>query len=203
MTTSPRTPRAKRRARRAPTSFRKRPADDPKSSTLIIRPAHRSELDTLVLHRRRMWTDIRRWNPGDLDRADPAYRRWVRREMGAHRFFGFVVESLEGRIVGSGAVWLQPAQPRPGRLSRSHLPYILSMYTLPAFRGRGVATRLVEAMVQWARKRGYARVTLHASRLGHPIYQRLGFEDSNEMRLALRGRHAPSGSPRKAASRAR
>jgi GNAT superfamily N-acetyltransferase len=203
MTTSPRAPREKRLARRARPSFRKRPADDPKGSLLIIRPAHRNDLDTLVLHRRRMWTDIRRWNPGDLDRADPAYRRWVRREMGAHRFVGFVVESPEGRVVGSGGVWLQPAQPRPGRLSRSHMPYILSMYTLPAFRGRGVATRLVEAMVQWARKRGYARVTLHASRFGHPIYQRLGFEDSNEMRLTLRGARAPARIARKESSRAR
>jgi GNAT superfamily N-acetyltransferase len=138
-----------------------------------------------------MWREIRRWHPGDLDRADPAYRQWVRRETTAGRFFGFVVESGAGRVVGSGAVWLQPAQPRPGRLSRPYLPYILSMYTEPSHRGRGVASELVLAMVQWAKARGYARITLHASRFGHSVYQRLGFRESNEMRLTLRGPRSP------------
>jgi GNAT superfamily N-acetyltransferase len=135
-----------------------------------------------------MWREIGRWSEADLDRADQAYRRWVRREQRAKRFFAYVVETPSGEPAGSGAVWLAPNQPRPGRLASPELPYILSMYTEPRFRRRGVATLLVRTMVTWAAHRGYRRVVLHASRQGRPVYARLGFEATREMRLDLPAR---------------
>lgn len=132
-----------------------------------------------------MWEEIGGSTRGELDRADRAYRRWVRREMEAHRFFGFLLVRSDRSVVGSGAVWVQPAQPRPGRLDRLEMPYILSMYTEPSERGRGVASALVRAMVLWAERRGYRRVFLHASKAGRPVYAHLGFVEGNEMRLDL------------------
>ena len=157
---------------------------------LKLRRTNARDLPTLVEHRRRMWEEIGGPTRAELDRADPAYRRWVVRETRAHRFIGFLVEDAKGRAAGSGAVWLQPAQPRPGRLSRLHMPYILSMFTEPEFRGRGVASRLVRAMVRWATLHGYRRIFLHASSMGHPVYATLGFSDGNEMRLELPFRRA-------------
>jgi GNAT superfamily N-acetyltransferase len=78
-----------------------------------------------------------------------------------------------------------PSQPRPVLLGRGEVPYILSMYTEPEFRRRGVASRLVREMVRWSKARGYGRVLLHASRYGRPVYERLGFEPSSEMRREL------------------
>jgi GNAT superfamily N-acetyltransferase len=158
---------------------------------LRLRTTTALDLPVLVQHRHRMWEEIGGRTRAELDRADPAYRRWVVRETRAGRFIGFVVEDPRSRVVGSGAVWLQPAQPRPGRLARLQMPYILSMYTEPEFRGRGVASRLVRAMVRWATLRGYRRIFLHASRTGRPVYAKLGFVDGNEMRLDLPRRRAP------------
>ncbi len=136
-----------------------------------------------------MFREIGRWSPPVLARSERAYRRWARREMAAHRLFGFVAEDRpEGRVVGSGVVWLQPSQPRPSPLARNSMPYIMSMFTEPSYRGRGVASSLVRLMVHWAAARGYRRVFLHASRKGRPVYERLGFEPGNEMRLDLPGR---------------
>ncbi len=132
-----------------------------------------------------MWEEIGGWTRVELERADPAYRRWVVREMRARRFFGFLLVRPDRSVAGSGAVWLPPAQPRPGRLARLEMPYILSMYTERDARGRGVATTLVKEMVRWAERRGYRRVFLHASKAGRPVYVRLGFVDGNEMRLDL------------------
>lgn len=161
--------------------------------SLRVRTAGLGDLPLLVEHRRRMWEDIGGRRRTDLDRADPAYRRWVRRELASHHFFAFVAERSNGRPAGSGALWLVPSQPRPGRLGRLRMPYVMSMYTDPAFRGRGVATRLVRRMVRWARDRGYARIFLHASTMGRPVYARFGFAPGNEMRLDLarRGRRGP------------
>lgn len=132
-----------------------------------------------------MFREIGRWSNSALARNAKEYRRWVRRERAAHRFFGFVVEEPGTGIAGSGAVWLQPAQPRPAPLAGPFLPYLMSMFTEPRYRGRGVASALVSRMVEWAEARGYRRIVLHASRKGRSVYERLGFEATNEMRLAL------------------
>ncbi|MGP8078615.1 MAG: GNAT family N-acetyltransferase [Thermoplasmata archaeon] len=169
----PRSRPARRADRDAPGRWRRATLDD---------------LDLLVAHRHKMWLDIGGRLRSQLDRADPVYRRWVRRELLARHAFGFVVEARDGRPAGSGVIWLVPSQPRPGRLGRRRMPYVMSMYTEPEFRGRGVATQIVRAQVRWARERGYARIFLHASERGRPIYARLGFVPGNEMRLDLPGR---------------
>ena len=150
-----------------------------------VRRATERDLPLLVRHRHRMFSDIGRRTEREITAHDRVYRAWARRGMRGRRFFAFVVEAPQGRAVGSGAIWLQPQQPRPGRLARPTMPYIMSMYTEPDARGRGVATRLVAEMVRWASERGYPRIFLHASAMGRPIYQRAGFENGNEMRLEL------------------
>jgi GNAT superfamily N-acetyltransferase len=132
-----------------------------------------------------MFEEIGGWNLRSLVRSESEYRRWALRERAAHRFFGFVVEDPAAGVVGSGVVWLQPAQPRPAPYQRLAMPYIMSMYTDPAFRGQGVASTLVRTMVRWATDRGYRRIFLHASKMGRPVYEGLGFESANEMRLDL------------------
>jgi hypothetical protein len=37
--------------------------------------------------------------------------------------------------------------------------------------------------MQWARDRGYPWMTLHASHMGRPVYEKLGWEATNEMRI--------------------
>ncbi len=142
-----------------------------------------------------MWRDIERtraegprWTEPELTRSLAVYRRWAAREMLAGRLAGFVVETDDGRPAGSGMVWLQPVQPRPGPDVGCVQPYIHSMFTEPEFRGQGVASRVVRALLRWSTDRGYTRVTLHASEQGRPVYERLGFAPSREMRLELPSR---------------
>ena len=168
-----------------------------RTGRLVLRPSTLEDLSVLVRHRRGMWEEIGGRTRDELDRADPVYRRWVAREARARHVVGFVVEDGRGHAVGSGAVWLRPAQPRPGPFARPRMPYIMSMYTEPAYRGRGVASRIVRAMVRWARLRGYRRILLHASHAGRPVYAKLGFADSNEMRLELSRRRAPRSAARR------
>jgi GNAT superfamily N-acetyltransferase len=47
--------------------------------------------------------------------------------------------------------------------------------THPAARGRGLATRISEYLVKWSYAKGCRTVALDASKLGRPIYERLGF----------------------------
>lgn len=153
-----------------------------------IRSAGLADLPVLVIHRRRMWEEIGGRTGRQLDRADPIYRRWAAHEMRGHRFIAFVAESSTGEIGGSGAIWLQPVHPRPGSLSGPRIPYILSMFTEPVARGQHIATKLVREMLRWSRRRGYPIVLLHASGMGRPVYEKLGFVAGREMRLDLKRR---------------
>lgn len=153
---------------------------------LHVRRSRPADLEMLVAHRRRMWAAIGGFTDAELRAADEPYRRWMRRELRARRFVGFVAE-VDGRPVGSGGLWLMPVQPRPGRFSSPFLPYILSMFTDPAYRGRGVGSEIVRTMLRTIDRRGVrSRVTLHASDLGRPVYERLGFVPGREMYLDLK-----------------
>jgi GNAT superfamily N-acetyltransferase len=48
--------------------------------------------------------------------------------------------------------------------------------THPSTRGRGLGTRLSEHLVNWSYAKGCRTVALDASKLGRPIYERLGFK---------------------------
>jgi GNAT superfamily N-acetyltransferase len=132
-----------------------------------------------------MWAELRAYTARELDAHDREYRRWAGSLMKRRKFLAWLVEDRAGRLAGSGGLWLMPSQPRPGLLGRGEIPYILSMYTEPEFRRRGVASRIVREMVRWSKAHRYGRVLLHASRYGRPVYERLGFESSSEMRREL------------------
>ena len=156
----------------------------PRMSRFRIRLATLRDLDVLVHHRRRMWEEMGESDQVELDAADTVYRRWARQRMKTRRLIGFILEDAKGRAVASGCVWLRPMQPRPGRPMRP-VPYLLSMFTEPDSRGRGLATRIVREALRWCKDHEYPRLTLHASARGRSLYRRLGFRNTWEMRIKL------------------
>src|SRR5438445_12371771 len=149
----------------------------------VVRTATAKDLDLLVRHRRLMWEAIADFSVRDHDAADAVYRRWARDRMRSRRFAGFIVD-VGGEPVASGAVWIMAVQPRPGRHGTA-AAYLPSMFTEPGHRGEGHATPVVAAAIRWAKARGIPVMLLHASDFGEPIYRRLGFERTREMRRSL------------------
>ncbi len=60
---------------------------------------------------------------------------------------------------------------------------ILNVYTEPEFRRRGLARRLTQAAMDWGKANGVDCVILHGSGDGRALYEPLGFEPTNEMRI--------------------
>jgi ribosomal protein S18 acetylase RimI-like enzyme len=78
---------------------------------------------------------------------------------------------------------LFPRLPTPA-LPPTREGYLLNVYTRPAWRGRGVASALVDAAVADARALGLARIRLHATAEGQPVYAAAGFRPrTDEMEL--------------------
>jgi GNAT superfamily N-acetyltransferase len=151
---------------------------------LRVRRATLKDLDVLVHQRRAMWIDLGVKDKPRLDRADKIYRRWTATRMRNHTLIAWVVENRGGRIAGGGCLWMHPIQPNPRR-EFAMQPYLLSMYTEPDFRRRGVASIIVGKAIEWSRKHGYGRLMLHASEIGRKVYKKFGFTRTWEMRLDL------------------
>jgi len=134
-----------------------------------------------------MWKDIAHFSEAQLEGADRVYRAWARPRLRTGRLVGFIVEGAKGAPVSSGCLWIMPRQPRP-MWQGPWVPYLMSMFTEPAHRGKGHASRIVREAVRWARAHGYDAITLHASDYGESIYRREGFTRTMEMRLRLRNK---------------
>lgn len=63
--------------------------------------------------------------------------------------------------------------------------YIWGVYVEPSYRGQGIAKTLTLQACNYLKSIGCTRAILHASLSGKPVYDRLDFSSSNEMRLDL------------------
>ena len=63
----------------------------------------------------------------------------------------------------------------------------MSVYTENEYRGRGICTKLMKNMIEYARENNLCRIDLMATQDGYPIYKNVGFDDKTqkykEMRL--------------------
>ena len=58
--------------------------------------------------------------------------------------------------------------------------YITNMYTAPEYRGKGIATSMLQKLMDEARSRSVFRICLRASDLGKPVYKEFGFDESDK-----------------------
>jgi len=101
--------------------------------------------------------------------ADGSYRHWLALD-------------ASGRVAAGGGALLcpWPANPKDPCTQRA---VILNVYTEPEFRKRGIARQIMLTILEWLKEQGLRAVNLHASAEGRPLYEELGFEATNEMRL--------------------
>ena len=152
---------------------------------ITIRHATLKDLDILVDQRHKMFEDIQHRSSKLHKAADTSYRRWIVNMTKKRRFVGFLAVKEDGEPVAGGCLWLRETQPSPGSMGTLMRPYLLSMYTKPKFRGRGIATLIVKEGMRWSKRRGYTSITLHASRFGRSVYSNVGWKRTWEMRADL------------------
>ena len=97
-------------------------------------------------------------------------------------YAGWLAE-VDGAVVAGAGVMLRRLLPRGRHLGIRQEAYVLNVFTEVPHRQRGLARELMTHAIEWARAEGCVRVTLHASPAGKSVYEALGFEPTNEMRL--------------------
>ncbi len=101
---------------------------------------------------------------------------WLAQALGTPRVRVWVAEA-NGAIAGIVAV--NPFERIPnGRNPDGRGWYLLNVYTLPRFRGRGIASRLLGTVNEAAAAAGVPVLELRATDEGRPLYERFGFAAS-------------------------
>ncbi len=95
---------------------------------------------------------------------------YLKRRMPTEECVAWVAESTP-EIVASGVIVVYERMLRDGVGNEG---YVQSMFTRPDFRRRGIATRMIERMLEYSRERGLDLI-LMATSDGRPIYERAGF----------------------------
>ena len=63
---------------------------------------------------------------------------------------------------------------------------VLSVYTMPEYRGKGLCSTLMKNLVEYGREHGLGRIDLSATKEGYPIYKKLGFKDKEHRYTDMR-----------------
>jgi GNAT superfamily N-acetyltransferase len=142
------------------------------------------DLELLVEHRLGMWRELHPELRSKIDRSKAYTRRWIRAKLASGELIGFIARTPDGRVAGSGCIWLREEVPRPNNPMHV-VPYLMSMYTAKDFRMQGVAKEIVKRAVRWSKAHNHERVVLHASDYGKHLYEEFGFGPTREMRLNL------------------
>lgn len=121
------------------------------------------------------------WNE-DWDAKYPNWRSMFlavvakRMRQGLQRYY--VAESA-GRIVGVAGAQVGEA------FFGAVRGYIEGVYVAPAFRHKGIASRLMRECIEWLRSMGCDAVRLQSTVEGRPLYESLGFAPTDELELRL------------------
>jgi|SRR3954470_24093324 GNAT superfamily N-acetyltransferase len=149
-----------------------------------IRRASADDLETLVAHRRDMFRDMGYADDGTMDAMSARFRVWLLEHMNAGDYHAWLACAPDGSIAAGAGLWLMDWPPHMvGQGARRG--NILNVYTVAAFRRRGLARELMTVILGWCGENNVDTIILHASPEGRSLYEAMGFAATNEMRIRL------------------
>ncbi|MDK2125767.1 GNAT family N-acetyltransferase [Parachitinimonas caeni] len=145
----------------------------------LMRPVHPADVERIGLQRYRMFTEAGWPDDERMQAMNTAFIPWLESALARGEYFGWMIEHQGEPVAGLGMFWLSwPPHPLDAGTRRG---YLLNIYTEPAHRGKGLASALVRQGLATSRAAGVTVTALHATKIGRPLYESLGFSGSSEM----------------------
>jgi GNAT superfamily N-acetyltransferase len=157
-----------------------------------IRLATSADLDVISEHRARMFSDMDELPEEMFETFRAQSRAALHRMFERGQYIGWLASPHDepDKIVAGAGVLLREIPPLPqsnadGKINivSGRQAAILNVYTDPEWRRRGLAALLMKEVISWARQTGIESLVLHASDDGRPLYEKLGFIATTEMRF--------------------
>jgi GNAT superfamily N-acetyltransferase len=150
-----------------------------------VRRATAADLALVMHHRREMFREMGFDEPEGMAAMEATSAPYFAEGLANGDYQGWFLTDASGKVVAGGGVTLAAYHSSP-RDPQSWRAWIVNVYTEPEFRRLGLAKTLMNLMVTWCKEQGWHSVYLHASQEGRPLYEAMGFQSTNEMRLRLR-----------------
>jgi len=83
------------------------------------------------------------------------------------------------RFAGAGGISYYQVMPT-FRNPSGNKAYIMNIYTRPEYRRQGIARRMLDILIKDAKARGISFITLEATPMGRPLYEKAGFVPLND-----------------------
>jgi ribosomal protein S18 acetylase RimI-like enzyme len=154
------------------------------SEGISLRQATLEDAYTIAKHRRLMFRDMGYTDEAALDAMLAKFLPWLEHKIASHDYLAWLAVTTDDLVVAGAGLWLMDWPPHMVG-SSSRRGNILNVYTDPQFRRQGLAKSLIQTALDWCKTNQVDFVILHASKEGRGLYESLGFQDSNEMRLKL------------------
>ncbi len=156
-----------------------------------IRQATIADVKALARHRCEMFRDMGQLQEDAYQALADASIEYFEKAIPAGEYVAWVVtpRAQPDLIVSGGGMQLRRILPRPNRAGELERPgpqgLIVNVYTEKDWRRKGLAGLVTVTIIEWCRNNGVASLVLHASEMGRPLYEKLGFVASNEMWFPL------------------
>lgn len=121
--------------------------------------------------------------PANLSEAEwklvgDAIRGYFAKDLPTGKHSGVVAEA-NGKVVACGGIVFMERPPHQGNLAGLEA-YLMNMYTVPEWRGKGAGAAIVEELLKCAREAGATRVLLDAESNARRLYEKAGFHGNVE-----------------------
>src|ERR1700733_2871051 len=149
-----------------------------------VRRGTLADAETIVAQRRAMFHEMGYRDEQALDSMCEAFRPWLEGKMRDNQYLAWLAVDAGGAIAAGLGLWLMDWPPHligPGAPRGN----ILNVYTRAESRRMGLARRLMDAAIEWCRANQVRAVILHSSDDGRRLYESMGFQATNEMRILL------------------
>ena len=151
------------------------------SSQAIIVQALPTMDNVIAEHFYRLWLD----NNVSEDVIDDYWLEvtldFIQQARKEQKFQAFIAQ-VDNEIVGSASCQLFAGlYPSPFKQEYRKYGYIWNIYVESEYRRRGIATELTNTAINYLKTLNCTKALLHASPVGKPVYENLGFIPGNEM----------------------
>lgn len=144
-----------------------------------IRPATRADIDALCRLRHAMFVEMGSAIAGQEPQFLAACRAFYAQLFDQESGHVWIADGAGAEPVAALTLLFRARMPSPKALGIRE-GYVTGVYTAPAWRGRGLASDLMDLALAEARRRGVTRVRLSTSEAGRRVYAARGFVPRND-----------------------
>lgn len=134
---------------------------------------------SLIMHMRMLFSDeLVGKQAGEQEKAlEESLTAYFAREINRSYFSWYATVDGDAAAIAGMTIRVQPGNVKnpSGRWA-----YIMSVYTKPQYRKRGLSGHLIERLIETGKQLGITAFELHATPEGEPVYLRKGFFQHNE-----------------------